>query len=166
MKTKRLEILENSLVKKENLFNEKLQNHINTVKQANGQPLNDKRNGQITLKKWEKQNDSLINLQESIKRTKNAIEVEKDKIKGCESVKNDLPKAIISMIKNGTLIQWRKHPNTFFVTGVDKARIVWDKKNKNVAHKYVKIITDKEQWGFFAKTYNYLYKEINETKTN
>ena len=49
--SKRLEILKNSLVKKEQQFNEKLQTHFDTVKQSNGQPLNDKRNGQATLNK-------------------------------------------------------------------------------------------------------------------
>lgn len=165
-KTKRLIILENSLEKKKKQFNDKLQNHIDTVKQANGQPLNDKRNGQATLNKWERQNDSLRNLQESIAKTENAIEVEKGKIIECESVKNSLPDAILEMMVNGTLIQWRKHPNTFFVNGVDKARIVWDNKKKVVAHKYSKQITDKDQWKLFAKTYNELFKSVGENFKN
>ncbi len=165
-KTKRLIILENSLEKKKKQFNDKLQNHIDTVKQANGQPLNDKRNGQATLNKWERQNDSLRNLQESIAKTENAIEFEKGKIIECESVKNSLPDAILEMMVNGTLIQWRKHPNTFFVNGVDKARIVWDNKKKVVAHKYSKQITDKDQWKLFAKTYNELFKSVGENFKN
>lgn len=165
-KTKRLIILENSLEKKKKQFNDKLQNHIDTVKQANGQPLNDKRNGQATLNKWERQNDSLRNLQESIAKTENAIEVEKGKIIECESMKNSLPDAILEMMVNGTLIQWRKHPNTFFVNGVDKARIVWDNKKKVVAHKYSKQITDKDQWKLFAKTYNELFKSVGENFKN
>ena len=164
-KTKRLIILENSLEKKKKQFDNKLQNHINTVKQANGQPLNDKRNGQATLDKWERQNDSLRNLQDSIAKTENAIEVEKGKIIECESIKDNLPTAILDMIENGTLNQWRKHPNTFFVNGVDKARIVWDGKKKVIAHKYIKQITYKDQWKLFAKTYNELFKYIS-TKTD
>ena len=162
-KTKKLTILENSLKKKEDLFNEKLQNHFKTVKEANGQPLNDKRNGQATLNKWEKQNNALRNLQESIEKTKEAIEIEEGKILNCESAKNNLPTEIIEMVENGTLTQWRKHPNTFFVNGVDKARIVfWDKKKRVVAHKYFKQITDKEQRKLFAKTYNRLFNSINK----
>ena len=42
--SKRLEILKQSLAKKEELFSQKLDDHFSTVKQANGQPLNDKRN--------------------------------------------------------------------------------------------------------------------------
>lgn len=160
MSTKRLKILEGSLEKKKALFDEKLQNHINTVKQANGQPLNDKRNGQATLNKWEKQNEALRNLQESIVKTENAIEIEKGKILECEAVKNDLPQCILCMLEEGKLTQWRKHPNTFFVNGVEKARIIWDSKKKIVAHKYIKQITDKDQWKLFALTYNELYKTL------
>ena len=69
MKTKRLQILENSLIKKNDLFDEKLNNHFETVKQANGQPLNDKRNGQATLNKWDRQNESLLNLKENIEKS-------------------------------------------------------------------------------------------------
>lgn len=162
MKTKRLEILENSLIKKENLFNEKLQNHIKTVKQANGQPLNDKRNGQATLNKWDKQNNSLINLKDSIEKTKNAIENEKGKITGVEFEKECFPTVILEMIESGVLIQWRKHPNTLFVNGVDKARVQYDKKKELIYHKYFKQIPNKEQRKEFAKVYNHLNKIINQ----
>ncbi|SED11460.1 hypothetical protein SAMN04489761_4319 [Tenacibaculum sp. MAR_2009_124] len=161
-KTKRLEILENSLEKKNKAFNDKLQNHINTVKQANGQPLNDKRNGRATLNKWERQNNSLRNLQESIKKTENAIRKEKNKISESEYIKNILPISIIKKLEDGTLNQWRKHPTTFFVNGVDKARIVWDSKKKTVAHRYLNEIKDKDQWKLFAKTYNHLYNSIKK----
>jgi hypothetical protein len=66
--TKRLEISKVSLIKKEALFDVKLQNHIDTVRMVNGQPLNDKRNGRTTLNNWEKQNDSLRTLKESIQK--------------------------------------------------------------------------------------------------
>lgn len=73
MKTKRLEILEKSLIKKEFEFSRRLENHIQDVKRANGQPLNDKRNGRATLNRWDKQNESLRRLNDSIKKTKDAI---------------------------------------------------------------------------------------------
>jgi len=161
VKTKRLEILEQSLIKKENLFNEKLENHINTVKQANGQPLNDKRNGQATLNKYDRQNESLRTLKDSIQKTKDAIEREEGKISGVENTKSNLPTQIVELIDNGTLIQWRKHPNTFFVEGVDKARILWDFKKKQVAHKYTSSITDKDQWKKFVSVFNPLGKILN-----
>ena len=56
--TKRLEVLKASLVKKEAELDRRMQAHFDTVKQANGQPLNDKRNGQATLNKWDKQNNA------------------------------------------------------------------------------------------------------------
>lgn len=165
MKSKRLEILENSLIKKNKLFDDKLQNHFNTVKQANGQPLNDKRNGQATLNKWDKQNQSLINLDESIEKTKNAIEYEKGKIFAVEETKKAFPKIIIEMLKSGLLTQWRKHPNIFFVKGVEKARIVFDPKKRIVLNKYRNTITDKDVWKIFASTFNTILKELqNELK--
>lgn len=157
----RLEILENSLKKKKQLFSEKLDAHYKTVAQANGQPLNDKRNGFATLNKWDKQNDALRALNESIKKTENAIEKEKSKINGVENANKDIPKVILDLVSDGTLNQWRKYPNTFFVAGVDKARIVWDNKNKNVCHKYVRQITDKEQYARFRDIYNSLNNQLN-----
>lgn len=53
MASRKLNILSESLSKKEKILNEKLQNHFDTVAQANGQPLNDKRNGYKTLAKYE-----------------------------------------------------------------------------------------------------------------
>ena len=159
--TKRLEILQNSLIKKEVLFDEKLQTHFDTVAEANGQPLNDKRNGQATLNKWDRQSEGLRNLKESIAKTENAIEEEKSKIIDCEGTKNKLPTLILLMLEKGTLNQWRRHPNTFFVNGVDKARLCWDDKKKVIAHKYIKSITDKNQFKIFAATFNELYKAIN-----
>lgn len=166
LKTRRLEILENSLIKKNKLFDDKLQNHFDTVKQANGQPLNDKRNGQATLNKWDKQNESLNNLKESIAKTERAIENEKGKIIEVEKQKETLPNKILEMVANGRLTLWRKHPNRFFVKGVDKARIVWNEKQKSVTHSYSSAITDKDQWKIFARTFNELHKSININTIN
>ncbi len=76
MASRKLNILSESLIKKEKILNEKLQNNFDTVAQANGQPLNDKRNGHKTLAKWESQNDSIRRQMESIERTKLAMEQE------------------------------------------------------------------------------------------
>ena len=162
MKTKRLEILENSLIKKNKILDEKFDNHFKTVAQANGQPLNDKRNGQATLNKWEKQSDSIRNQIDSIEKTKNAIENEKHKIIDVENEKEYFPTVILEMIESGILIQWRKHPNTLFVNGVDKARVQYDKKKELIYHKYFKQIPNKEQRKEFAKVYNHLNKTINQ----
>lgn len=159
--SKRLEILKNSLIKKEQQFDDKLQNHIDTVKQANGQPLNDKRNGQATLKKWDKQNESLRNLKDSIQKTKDAIEIEEGKIIEVELTNKIIPTEILELVEKGELNQWRKHPNTFFVPDVDKARIVWDNKRKVVAHKYAHSITEQEQRTKFARLYNGLNSVLN-----
>lgn len=160
--TKRLETLKNSLAKKEVRFNEKLDAHFADVKSANGQPLNDKRNGYATMRRWEKQNDSLHNLNESIEKTKSAIEWEEGTIRGIEEAKKTFPSEIIAMIEEGTLKQWRKHPHILFVEGIEKAWIIWDIKKKTLAHKFSGSIPDKEQYQKFAQVYNKLHRAINK----
>lgn len=162
MESKRLQILKNSLANKEALFDSKLSNHIDTVKQANGQPLNDKRNGQATLNKWEKQNNALRTLNEGIEKTKQAIENEEGKIKYIEKTKEILPDSILQLVEQGELTQWRKYPNMFFVNGVEKARIIWDNKKKIVAHKFTSAVTDQEQWSKFVQIFNRLRAEFND----
>jgi len=158
--TKRLRTLKDSLEKKQEAFDSRLDAHIQTVKQANGQPLNDKRNGQATLNKWEKQNQTLRNIQEGIKKTKSAIENEEGKIIDSHATKEKLPKEITNLLDSGGLVQWRKYPNTFFVEGVDKARISWDFKKGVLSHKYLSSITDPEQRKKFAKAYNTLHTAL------
>ena len=159
--SKKLEILKQSLAKKEQQLNAKFDEHFATVKQANGQPLNDKRNGQATLNKWERQNDGIRNLQKSIENTKQAIEIEEGKIKCIEHTNTFIPAEILKLVETGKLIQWRKHPHTFFVPEVDKARIIWDEKRKVVAHKFVSQITVQEQRTKFVRIYNPLNAVLN-----
>ena len=158
--SKRLEILKVSLEKKNSVLDANFENHFATVKQANGQPLNDKRNGQATLNKWAKQEDGIRSQMASVEKTERAIENEEWKIKACESVKATLPAQILALIESGDLIQWRKHPHMFFVNGVDRARIVWDNKKKVIAHKCVGEITDQEQYSKFARLFNELRKSL------
>ena len=160
----RLEILKASLQKKQEKFDNKLSEHFADVKSANGQPLNDKRCGLATMSRWDKQNDALNNLQKEIKKTENAINREESKIKGVEYITSLLPVEIVSLIEEGTLIQWRKYPHIFFVNGVDKARIIWDLKKKQVARKFTSSLQDKEQYKKFAKVYNSLACKINMKK--
>ena len=156
--SKKLEILKNSLAKKEQELQRRFDVHFATVKQANGQPLNDKRNGQATLNKWERQNDAIRTAKESIGKTKRAIEFEEGKIKG---VNTFIPKEILELVESGILIQWRKHPHTFFVAGVDKARIVWLEKTKQVAHRFVSEIIEQEQRTKFVRVFNPLGAVLN-----
>lgn len=159
--SKRLELLKKSLEKKEVELQRRLDIHFATVKQANGQPLNDKRNGQATLNKWERQNEGIRTMQKSIEATKQAIEIEDAKIKGVEHANTFIPSEIQKLVENGILVQWRKYPNTFFVSGIDKARIIWDGKKKVVAHKYVNQIINQEDRSKFASIYNSLNYKLN-----
>jgi len=160
--SKRLEVLKNSLIKKEQELQKRFDVHFTTVKQANGQPLNDKRNGQATLNKWERQNDGIRSAKASIEKTKQAIEKEESKIKGVEHANTFIPKEIQDLVDSGELVQWRKHPHTFFVKDVEKARIWWDEKRKVVAHKYAHMITTQEQRTKFVRLYNSLNAILNK----
>jgi len=160
--SKKLEILKQSLIKKEEQLRKRFDDHFASVRQANGQPLNDKRNGQATLNKWERQDDAIRTLKASIKKTKNAIEFEEGRIKGVDYVNQNLiPKEILALVESGELIQWRKNPTHFFVPEVDKARIWWDKKRNVVAHKYVHLITEQAQRTKFVRLYNPLCLSLN-----
>lgn len=85
----RLEILKGSLAKKNERLNAMLEKHYASIKEANGQPLNDKRNGQATRKRWERQDEAIRNLQIRINNTLNAIEAEEHKQARIEQVNGD-----------------------------------------------------------------------------
>lgn len=157
--SKRLAILKSSLSKKEALFSDKLQQHFDTVKQANGQPLNDKRNGRTTLNKWDKQSDALRNLESSIQRTRDAIEREEMKIALADSV--DIPDFMQKAIEDGLIIQWRKHPRFFFVIGVKHGRIVLNEETGMIAYRYLNKVS-KEEYPTFRDVFNKLNKQCRE----
>lgn len=165
MGTKRLEVLKASLLKKEDLFNRKLNDHFATVKEANGQPLNDKRNGPATLRKWERQNDALRGIQEGIAKTAKSIEREEGLIQEVDASRATLPAAILRLVDGGQLTQWRKYPDRFFVPGVDKARIIWQPKERDVAYKFYDQVSDPEQRALFRETYNGLRAALKEEVT-
>lgn len=156
---KRIDILRRSLEKKESLFDEKLKNHFDTVSQANGQPLNDKRNGRETLKKWDNQSDSLRSLQASIQRTKEAIEREEIKTAIADSV--SIPEFMQKAIDDGLISQWRKHPRFFFVSGVKHGRIVLDEETGMIAHRYLSKVSN-EEYPVFRDVFNMLNKQCRE----
>lgn len=160
----RLEILKNSLEKKQAKFNETLNAHLADVKGANGQPLNDKRNGAATFRRWERQNNALAAMQAEIEKTTAAITSEEGKLRSIAHNKDSMPQEIRQLIENGTLRQWGKYPHIMFVDGVDKARIIWDNKKKQVMHKYTNKLTDKKQWEKFAQVYNRLAESVNKRK--
>lgn len=162
----RLDILKASLEKKQAKFDNKLDEHFADVRSANGQPLNDKRNGASTMRRWDKQNDALLSQQKEIEKTKNAIDNEEWKQKDIAKHKATMPVEILELIQNGTLKQWGKYPHIMFVDGVDKARIIWDDKKRVVMHKFANTLTDKEQRSKFAQVYNHLCSAINKNKFN
>lgn len=151
---KRLEILKGSLAKKNKRLDEAFSTHFADVKSANGQPLNDKRNGQQTLDRWDRQNDKIRMIKTEIEKTERAIEREKSKIDGCENSMIGMPSQIVNLVNSGVLIQWRKHPNTFFVEGVDKARIQF--KDGKLLRKFTSSIEGEGQFRKFRDIFNNL----------
>jgi len=145
------------------LIEARIADHFDSVKSANGQPLNDKRNGRKTLDRWERQSDSIRKLSEGIEKTRAAIEREQAALDRVSSAAADLPGAVKREIESGLLQQWRKHPRTFFVTGVDKARIVLLDDGR-LAHRYTNLVTDPEQRKILAKTFNSLSAELDRVK--
>ncbi|MBY4887743.1 hypothetical protein K5Y32_07325 [Pantoea sp. DY-15] len=159
--SKRLDILKASLAKKQQRFDDRLQNHFDTVASANGQPLNDKRNGQATLNKWDKQSDALRALQDSIHRTKDAIEREETKIAIVSLV--ELPAYLQQAIDGGLITQWRKHPRFFFVVGVSGGRIVLDEETGIIGYRYLNKVS-KEEYPTFRDVFNRLNKQCRESQ--
>lgn len=155
----RLNILVNSLTKKEFKFDEKLKDHFQTVAASNGQPLNDKRNGASTLSKWNNQNNALRTLAASIETTKAAIERESAKI--ASVVGFDVPLFLQADLDSGAITQWRKYPNTFFVAGVAKGRIVL--KDGALFHRYLSMVS-KDEYPTFRDTFNRL-NALNKAST-
>ena len=159
--TKRLKILQDSLAKKKAKLEQRLAQHFADVRSANGQPLNDKRNGNATLNRWERQNQAIINLQKSIEKTKKAIELEEFRIWDVDRTKNVLPQIFHDMIANREIVQWRKHPTRFFIPGIEKTRIVYNPKNNSlsIAYKQYAMI-DQNTWSKFAKIFNKIAKNL------
>ena len=156
--TKRLKILQNSLKKKETILDQKFDNYFADVKRGNGQPMNDKRNGQATLNRWERQNDTIRNQQKEIEKTKAAIEFEQKKIIDCEEVLKDLPKPFLDALEVGEITQWRKFPNRFFVKDGGRGRIIWEK--GKILCSYVPELGSPERVAF-ATCFNKLKNQIN-----
>lgn len=126
--TKRLEILKRSLEKKEQALNDKVSAIFSHQATTHGSPVNDKRGASSFFKKAERLNDSAGNALKEIEKTKEAIDREEWKIKNTESAKENFPQPILELIKQGVLVQWRKHPRFLFIEGVSKARLSWDAK--------------------------------------
>ncbi len=163
-KRNRLDVLQTSLQKKQTKLDAAFDDHFTDVASANGQPLNDKRNGAATMTRWEKQSNTIRNAQNEVKKTERAIEREQDKIADVEDANKQLPQYVLDMVANGELTQWRRHPNTFFVPGVDKGRIVVDLETGEIGTRYRHAVS-KEHWAKFRDTFNKMLAKRTEAKS-
>jgi len=162
--SKRLEILKASLAKKEKAFSERLSKHWDDVRLGQGEPLHSNSKGKAIAKRWEKENEALRAAEASIEKTKEAIEREQRKIKLV--AEQELPQAILDLVAEGTLTQWRKYPNRFFVKGVEKARIIWDEKREALLCSYTKSIPSPDQFETFRDIFNTLKKKLQAQGLN
>ena len=113
------------------------------------------------MKKWDKQSDGLRKLQDSIQRTKDAIEREETKIALVSQV--ELPAYIQQAIDDGLITQWRKHPRFFFVVGVSGGRIVLDEKSGIIGHRYLSKVS-KDEYPTFRDVFNKLNRQCRESQ--
>lgn len=157
--SKRLEILERSLAKKNAKFDAAFEAHRADVVGAQGEPMAGHSGGERVLRRWERQSAGLKSLVAGIEKTERAIEIERGKISESAVAMGAMPQAIADLVEAGTLIQWRKHPATFFVDGVDKARIQF--KGGVLSHKYSRSVTDPVQSQKFKEVFNGLHIAIN-----
>lgn len=151
-----MNILNKSLENKKSVLDSKFDSYFSDVKQANGQPLNDKRNGQATLDRWDRKSDSIRRQQSEIEKTERAIEREQAKIDSVEWWYIKMPQYLTDLIDNGTVKQWRKHPRFLFVNGVEKARLVFHDETGLITCKYADRIPDQEQYAIFRDVFNAL----------
>ena len=170
----RLEILQNSLIKKEAQQDNNFTSLYEHQSMTHGSPVNDKRCGSAWFKAHDRINDTIRNQYESIEKTKQAIEREERRQLRNEDARNMLleyPKAIIDLVEAGTLIQWNKHPSTFFINGLEKIRISYEKKElktkitETLYHKYGRefaSISTKEQIKYFNGLFNELKSKVNK----
>lgn len=117
---KRLEILLNSLKKKEELF--ELAEYNRAVLAVDFHRL-----GMCDIKKYRKKLKAEKKALYDLQTTKNAIKQEEEILKRVEQAKGAFPKVIINLIENKTIKQWRKRENVFFVDGVNYASIIYEK---------------------------------------
>jgi len=157
--TKRLKILQGSLIKKTAKLDAHFKTHFDDVAMANGQPMNDKNGGDVVLRRWDRQSDTIRNIKESIAMTERAIAKEQSKIERIKEVSSTLPDIISDMLKTGELQQWRKYPHIFFVKGVKRARLVF--KNGEITHSYGNQIATAPEVRVFKDVFSKLSDQIN-----
>ena len=155
--TKRLEILNNSLAKKQKIFNDLFIAHTEEVKKAQGEPLRCNRRGNKILNTWEKTAQRLTIKLKEIKKTQRAIDREKYKSQKKEKALMKHQPHIKKMIEDGILSIWRKHERIAFVVGVDRARIYFEEVDGVYyleGHKFYNQIECQEQKEKFKTIYN------------
>ena len=144
----REEILKASLAKKQDRLNNMIQGHFDDVKAANGQPLNDKRNGAATFRRWNKQSGSISNQLAEVEKTKAALGREEWKNDNCQATLAVMPDFIKELVADGILKQWRKYPNMFFVDGIQRGRIIYDMKKGQILHRYYSEVPEADKLRF------------------
>ena len=124
----RLEILKNSLAKKEKRLAEVL----------------------------EKQKQTIVHQKEEIDKTKRAIAREEAKEHGTGYIYSLMPGYLKNMIDDGTLKQCQRHPHILSVSGVEGAKLYFNEKTGIVSRRYASKIQGKEQFLEFWRVFREL----------
>lgn len=163
-KRSRLDVLKTSLQKKRAKVDDAFGNHFADVKLANGQPLNDKRNGSATMDRWEKQSNAIRNARHEVTKTERAIKREEGKLADVEYANGRLPQYVLDMVSAGEITQWRKHPNVFFVPDVDNGRVFVDLDTGAIGVRHMHAIPE-NQYPKFRDTVNKMLAKRRELQT-
>ena len=101
--TAKLDKMKLVLARKEEGLELRYQEHFDDVESANGQPLNDKRNGRATTERWERQNDAIRGLKEDIEKRKKSIDREEAKQHAVSTQRSVFPPIINELLNKGEL---------------------------------------------------------------
>lgn len=167
---KRREILEKSLEKKRTIFNDRFRSHWDYTVGLQGEPIGGPRAQDRAIRnRLEREDRALRRMSEEVKKTERALAREERKEIDTANAYDALPEPLRAAIDAGLIVQWRRHPNTFFVPGVEKGRLAWipeSAKNAKSAlrgtlvARYAHQIPDQAQYAAFRDVANALWAAL------
>ncbi|NCX95785.1 MAG: hypothetical protein EBX41_05120 [Chitinophagia bacterium] len=164
--SQRLEILKNSLIKKEERQQYLLSQFYGGWHGRQGQPIDlSRKSDRALLNRTDKYDNALRNISAEIQKTKDAIEREEGKLRQVELTNQILPASLLEFVNRGELIQWRKYPNTFFIPGIEKVRLIWKPKENKLFTRYGEYLQKSQKQEFVNLVQRILDAIDNEQKT-
>jgi hypothetical protein len=158
----REQVLVDSLARKQQQFDNRFAVHFDEATARQGQPWHDNAKDRSARKRLDRQDAALHTLKESIQKTEDALARERRKVAAVERTAAILPAAILEALESGTLSQWRRHPTTFFVHGVERARLVWDVDRQQLTTRYLGELKEETARARFLEVARALDRAIKE----